>query len=92
MPSRCAERQARRTRRCELGCGRTSASSRSPTAFGASAATRSSSRVPTGSAALQTSRLDSTSSATWRRLTSRSAARFSIRKKLLSAASMFSPG
>ena len=38
------------TRRWELGCGRTSASSRSPTAFGVSAATRSSSRVPTGSA------------------------------------------
>ena len=49
MPSRCAERQARRTSRWALGCGRTSASSRSPTAFGASLETRSSSRVPTGS-------------------------------------------
>ena len=39
-----------------------------------------------------TRRFDSTSSATWRSATSRSAARFSIRKKLLSAASMFWPG
>jgi integrase len=52
-PQRCAERHARRTRRWELGCGRTSASSRSPTAFGASAATLSSSRrVPTASTSL----------------------------------------
>ena len=35
-PSRCAERQARRTRRWALGSGSTSASSRSPTACGAS--------------------------------------------------------
>ena len=34
VPSRWAERQARRTSRCELACGRTSASSLSPTAFG----------------------------------------------------------
>ena len=33
-PSRCAERHARRTTRCEEGCGVTSARSRSPTACG----------------------------------------------------------
>ena len=53
MPSRWAERQARRTRRCELGWGRTRASSRSPTAFGASADDPLLARVPSGSTWLQ---------------------------------------
>ena len=45
-PSRCAERQARRTTRCEDACGVTSASSRSPTACGTAwPSTRCSSRT-----------------------------------------------
>ena len=58
------------------------------TAFGAEPSTRSS-RVPTGSVTI---RLDSTSCATWRSATSRSASRFSTLKKLLRAASTRSIG
>ena len=70
--------------RCDLGCGSTSASSRSPIACGAAASIRRSSR-PRGLGS-EGIRLASTSSATWRSATSRSADRFSILKKLVSAA------
>ena len=43
-PSRCAERHARRTIRCDDGCGVTSASRRSPTACGAARSISRSSR------------------------------------------------
>ena len=63
--------------------GRTSASTRSATGCGASPKSASS-RVPSASTGV-IRRLASTSSATWRSATSRSADRFSTRKKLLSA-------
>ena len=79
--SRWAERHARRTTRWDLGVGLTSASSRSPIACGA-ALSISSVVGLAGATVSNVSRLDSTSSATWRSATSRSAARFSILKKL----------
>ena len=81
--SRCDERHARRTTRSELGSSLASASSRSAIGLaGALPNSRSSRR----SSVSRTSRLASTSSATWRSATSRSACRFSILKNPLSAA------
>ena len=45
-PSRCAERHARRTTRCDDACGVTSASSRSPTACGTAWPARGARRAP----------------------------------------------
>ena len=56
-PSRCAERHARRTTRCDVGCGVTSASSRSPTAPARCDSIRRSSRDDEG-VAHQPLRLD----------------------------------
>ena len=74
-PSRWAERHARRRMRCDLGCGSISARIRSPTAC-----LLSGSRIAGW-------RRASTSSATSRSTSSRSAARFSWRKKFSSATS-----
>ena len=84
VPSRCAERQARRTSRWEEGCGRTRASSALADRLRRARSTTRSSRVPSGSST--TRRFASTSWATWRSATSRSDSRFSTVKKLFSAA------
>ena len=75
---RWAERHARRTTRSEPGPSSASASRRSAIGCGSVAPKSRSSRASSGS---RTRRLASTSSATWRSATSRSACRFSIRKK-----------
>ena len=98
--NRCAERHARRTTRSELGgCERRAARAVArrcacgPAPPGAPLVTGCSSRrTGAGGSACRRTASPSTSSATWRSAVSRNAARFSILKKLLSAAGTRSLG
>ena len=88
-PSRCAERHARRTTRCDLGLRGDQREQAFADRLGRGRVEQT--VLPAPAAASVGIRLASTSSATCRSATSRSADRFSILKKLFSAAWTRSP-